>query len=63
MLENLIRRVTAMTVFLAVIVGIWLAAWCKSVQAEADRRYWPALSEPVRYPIQFDNSPSTQPAP
>jgi hypothetical protein len=29
-----------------VVITVWTAAWASSIQAEADRGWWPALHDP-----------------
>jgi hypothetical protein len=43
MFTDWLRKIVGPSMFLAILATIWVEAWSRSVEAEADRGYWPPL--------------------
>ena len=47
MLYDALHRLVFPVVTSLVIATVWIVAWSSDLQAQADRKYWPALDVPA----------------
>jgi hypothetical protein len=61
MFSDWIKKIVGPSMFLAILATVWVEAWSRSVEAEAQRGYWPPISSMPQDGAFADDSSTAKP--